>query len=135
MTGYPCWSSQLASVRIERRAIEAREDDLFDGTGLLELSPHRCGGNSRCLVEGITVDAGTDGGKGDALQPFAFRQHDRRAIGRGEELRFVRIAALPDRAHRMNHKTSRQREPRSDPRLACRTRSRLRASRLELSAC
>src|SRR5450432_1787920 len=50
-----------------------------------------------------TVDTGGNGGKGNRAKAVALAKFDGAAVARRQQLIFVLIAAVPDRAYGMNH--------------------------------
>jgi hypothetical protein len=84
---------------IVRKATE--DDPGHQGSGC-HRGNHRGHRNPRRGGSRKTVNAGGDGGKGNRLQVACLRQRDGAAITGCEEFIFAGLAALPDRADRVN---------------------------------
>src|SRR5437762_13409196 len=97
-----CASNAFGAIRVQRGLVEAGEDDSFNSRGPAERVPH---GGDRYLsggVEGISVDARADRGKGDGFHLFGARQLERLPVGGRQKLRLALRAALPDRPDGVN---------------------------------
>ena len=100
--------SEFPRVSIERRGAETGKDDFVDA--VFGSDEGRCfaHGNRHRLFERITINAATDCREGDGFDAVFDSQREAVAITGSQQVRFAVIAAIPDRADRMNDEFRRQ---------------------------
>ena len=89
---------QCALIRIAGTLVEAHEDDVFYGR--ISLKAQRYGSHSdlRGLLQGIALRSGADRGKCQSANAVFRGESERAYVAAGQEVRFARAPALPDRA-------------------------------------
>jgi hypothetical protein len=87
---------------------KAAEDDVADRRRRRERINSGCNRDPRRTVGGETIDAGGNRGKSNRDKAVDFAQFDRAAIAGRQRQIFGAVAAVPDRADRMDHMPGRQ---------------------------
>src|SRR5919202_663930 len=111
---------------------EQHEPDELDWVA--ERIAHGSHGDRRRELDRVAVDAGRDRREGDAPAAELRRDLERAAMARGQQVRLVLPAAVPDGADRVDHVPGRQPPTRSRLRITGRATAELAALGRDLRA-